>query len=127
MKTINFDFAKSILVEDYKRNIVEKVADVDISILVNNVGPSTSSNGDFEKVSLQEHKEMINVGIMPATILTKLLMDKMINRGEGKRSGVIFVTDVLVNAPLAGTATYGACKIYMDFLSKALAHENRKN
>jgi len=69
---------------------------------------------------------MINVGIMPATILTKLLMDKMTQRGEGKKSGVIFVTDALVNAPLAGTATYGACKVYTDFLSKALAHENRK-
>ncbi len=52
VKTIHFDFAKTILVEDYKRDIVEKVADLDISILINNVGPNSESNGDFENVSL---------------------------------------------------------------------------
>ncbi len=68
---------------------------------------------------------MINVGIMPSTILTKILLPQMFSRG--KRSGVIFVTDVLVNAPLPGTATYGASKVFTDYLAKAISHENRAN
>jgi short-subunit dehydrogenase len=48
--------------------------------------------GDFERVSLEEHKKMIDVGIMPATMITKLLTDKMLSRG--KRTATIFVSSV---------------------------------
>ena len=58
---------------------------------------------------------MIDVGIMPSTIITKLLMDKMIKRG--KRTGIVFVTSVQTCAPIGGTATYGAAKVYLDYLS----------
>lgn len=80
--------------------------------------------GDFELVPIEKHKEMIDVGIMPATIMSKMLMDKMIKRG--KRTAMMFYTSVQCYSPLAGTATYGASKAYVDFLSKALSHENRK-
>jgi short-subunit dehydrogenase len=68
---------------------------------------------------------MIDVGIMPATMITKLLTEKMMTRA--KRTAVMFVTSVQAQAPIAGTATYGASKVYMDYLSKALSHEHRKN
>lgn len=68
---------------------------------------------------------MIDVGIMPATMLTKLLTEKMLTRG--KRTAVLFVSSVQAQAAIGGTATYGASKVYLDYLAKALAHENRKN
>lgn len=63
---------------------------MDISILINNAGFMVP--GDFERISLEEHKQMIDVGIMPATMITKLLTNKMLSRG--KRTAVIFVTSV---------------------------------
>jgi hypothetical protein len=48
--------------------------------------------GDFERVSIEDHKRMIDVGIMPATLITKLLGDKMYAR-KG-RSAIMFVTSV---------------------------------
>lgn len=63
---------------------------MDISILINNAGFMVP--GDFERISLEEHKQMIDVGIMPATMITKLLTNKMLSRG--KRTAVVFVTSV---------------------------------
>ena len=73
VQTIEFDFSKTIKPENYQRQIVDKVKDLDISILVNNVG--NLYPGVFEKVSLEHHKEQIDVNVIPATVLSKLLMD----------------------------------------------------
>ncbi len=107
----------------YQKGIIDKVSDLDISILINNAGYMLP--GDFERVSIDEHKKMIDVGIMPATMITKLLTEKMLKRS--KRTAIMFVSSVQAQVPIAGTATYGASKVYMDFLAKALAHENRKH
>ncbi len=125
VRIVQFDFTDTIdhAVEWYKKGIIDKIADLDISILINNAG--YMQPGDFERVSIDEHKKMIDVGIMPATMITKLLTDKMLVRS--KRTATVFVTSVQAQAPIAGTATYGASKVYMDFLSKALAHEHREN
>ena len=88
VKTIEFDFSRTIAIEDYQRLIVDQIQDLDVSLLVNNVG--TMLPGDFEQVSLVKHKEMIDVGIVPSTLLTKLLMAKML--GRPRRTGVMFVT-----------------------------------
>jgi short-subunit dehydrogenase len=84
VRTVEFDFTKTAnahSVEDYQKGIVDKINDLDISILINNAGYLVP--GDFERVSLEDHKAMLDVGIMPATMLTKLLTDKMINRATG--------------------------------------------
>ena len=93
MRTIVFDFTKtqnSHSVQDYQSGIVDKVADLDVSILINNAGYMIP--GDFERIPLEEHKNMIDVGIMPATMLTKLMTERMMSRG--KRSACMFVSSV---------------------------------
>ncbi|TNV77015.1 hypothetical protein FGO68_gene12886 [Halteria grandinella] len=124
VRTVEFDFTKtqnSHSVAEYQSGIIDKIASLDISLLINNAGYLVP--GDFDRIPLEEHKHMIDVGIMPATMITKLLTDKMLARG--KRTGTMFVSSVQAQAPIAGTATYGASKVYMDFLAKALAHEHR--
>ncbi|CDW81695.1 short chain dehydrogenase reductase family protein [Stylonychia lemnae] len=123
IRSIMFDFSKTIKPEDYQSQITDQINDCDVSILINNVGANQS--GDFERVPIEKHKEMIDVGIMPGTILTKLLMDKMLKRP--KRTAVLFTTSVQVLAPLGGVATYSASKVYLDYLAKSLSHENRHN
>eukprot|EP00347_Sterkiella_histriomuscorum_P006094 403354090 len=123
VQTILFDFTKSIKPEVYQTEIVSKIQNLDISILVNNVGMIVP--GDFDLVSPQEHKDQMDVNLMPATILTKLLMNQMLNRKNGLRSAILFNTSVQAVTQMAGTATYGATKVFLDYLSKALSHENR--
>ena len=84
VRLVEFDFTKtanSHSVEDYQKGIVDKINDLDISLLVNNAGYLVP--GDFERVPIEEHKNMLAVGIMTATMLTKLLTDKMITRATG--------------------------------------------
>lgn len=93
VQLVEFDFTKTKenhSVEEYQKGIVDKVADLDVSILINNAGFMVP--GDFERVSIEDHKSMIDVGIMPATLITKLLGDKMLAR-KG-RSAIMFVTSV---------------------------------
>jgi 17beta-estradiol 17-dehydrogenase / very-long-chain 3-oxoacyl-CoA reductase len=81
VRLVEFDFTKTAgnhAVEEYQAGIIDPMAGLDISILINNVGYMVP--GDFERVSLEEHKKMIDVGIMPATLITKLLCDQMLNR-----------------------------------------------
>ena len=76
VRSIVFDFAKTVQTQDYQTQIIDKVQDLDISILVNNVG--YLQPGDFGDISLEDHKQMLDVGIIPATLLSKLLMSKML-------------------------------------------------
>lgn len=73
MKTILFDFTKTQdhSLQEYQRGIVDHLKSLDVSLLINNAGFMVP--GDFERLSLEEHKHMIDVGIMPATMITKLL------------------------------------------------------
>jgi 17beta-estradiol 17-dehydrogenase / very-long-chain 3-oxoacyl-CoA reductase len=93
VRTIEFDFIKTAnahSVADYQSGIIDKLADLDISILINNAGYMIP--GDFDRISMEEHKNMIDVGIMPATMITKLLTDKMLARK--KRTATMFVSSV---------------------------------
>lgn len=66
---------------------------------------------------------MIDVNVIPHLVLTKLLLEQMRNRKQ--RSGILFVSSISVVSPIAGHSTYGGAKSYMDYLSRAIAHENR--
>ena len=66
---------------------------------------------------------MLDINVMPCTILTKLLMEKLLQRD--KRSAIVFCSSLISLNFFPGYATYGASKSYMDFLAVALAHENK--
>lgn len=121
-----FDFSSSVDPSNYTflDDILKNIDD--LSILINSVGSLVP--GDFEKVSIEKHKEQIDVGIMPATIMTKRVMHKIMERKDktGKRGAIVYVNTVQNCAPIAGTATYGASKIFSDYMSRTLSHENRQ-
>lgn len=57
VKTITFDFTQtkeSHSVGEYQSGIVDKLSGMDVSILINNAGFMVP--GDFDRVSLEEHK-----------------------------------------------------------------------
>jgi len=64
---------------------VKKVTDIDISLLVNNVG--VMYPGLFSDIPISQVKETVDVNIVPAVMLTKCLLDKLLARPL--RSGVI--------------------------------------
>ncbi len=124
VRTVQFDFNEHQSIDAYKTRIMEHIKDLDISLLIQNAG--YAETGPFKDVPMEEHQRLMNVNCVPASLLTKLLLDKMRARAKnGIRSGMIFLSSVAAVAPMPGFQTYSATKVYNDFLAKGLWFENK--
>jgi len=118
-KVIVADFAKSSD-KGFFENIMDQLKGLDVSVLVNNVGTGIAyAFKDYPEDQLQE---VINLNILPQTILTRKLINHFANRSQ--KSAVINVASTLCMKPFPFVAPYSASKIYCDYLSRALAAEN---
>jgi 17beta-estradiol 17-dehydrogenase / very-long-chain 3-oxoacyl-CoA reductase len=123
VQTIPFDFSKLVTVEEYRKAFGNLQATLDISILVNNVG--VSIGGFFNNLSIEEIKNCIDINVIPQTLITKILEEKMSKRKY--RSAIINLSSFASTFPMAGVAMYCATKSYNDFLSRALSAEYEGN
>jgi len=89
-----------------------------IDILVNNAG--YGKFGEFAKLPLEENIGMIQLNMVTLTILTKLFLGPMLERGSGK---IMNVASTAGFQPGPLMAVYYATKAYVISLSEALASE----
>lgn len=89
-----------------------------IDILINNAG--IGFNGKFADISWEKHLDVLNLNILSLTKLTKLFLDDMILKGEGKILNVAS-TGAYQPGPLIGV--YYATKAYVLSFSEALREE----
>ncbi|KAL7027386.1 hypothetical protein ACKWTF_005422 [Chironomus riparius] len=116
-KCIIADFSKG---ESIYEEINEQLKDIDIGILVNNVGVSSIIPDKFEKMSEQFLWEMINVNIGAVTFMSKLIIPKMkINR----RGLILNVSSGGQYTPQPLMAVYVATKCFVRSLTVALNKE----
>ena len=116
---IQFDFNEKTALEDYQNAFGKLTETFDISIVVNNVG--TYEEGYFARVKLEDHMKLINVNVVPQTILTKLFSVYL--SGRKKRSAVIDISSFTSIMPLPIFSIYAATKSFSYYLSRALAEE----
>lgn len=100
-----------------------KVKDLDIGVLINNVGMSYA-NPEYFDILAKENPEMmnsmINANIMSVTKMTAIVLPTML----AKKKGIIINNaSSSGRAPTAFLAMYSASKAYVDFFSRALASE----
>jgi 17beta-estradiol 17-dehydrogenase / very-long-chain 3-oxoacyl-CoA reductase len=111
-----FDSASS---PSFYKKLVKQVEDLDVSILVNNVG--VYHLGDFVEMSIEEALRMVTINTFPQTHLTHQLLPRLLARSS--RSAVI---DLSSNASWQlgpQNAVYSATKAYNRFLTQGLAYE----
>jgi short-subunit dehydrogenase len=72
-------------------------------------------------VNLEYYKNMIDINILPQTLLTKIFTESLSKRTF--RSAIIDLASVSSLKPLPYRALYAASKSYNDFLSRALSVE----
>jgi 17beta-estradiol 17-dehydrogenase / very-long-chain 3-oxoacyl-CoA reductase len=99
--------------------IYEEIKDLDISILVNNVG--VADVGFFETTDTKTLRDMIIVNCVPITLLTRKLIPNFLTRKE--KSAIINLSSLASNRPIPYMGLYSATKIFDDYLSRALALE----
>jgi len=116
IKTITYDFNN---VDDYE-NIEKQLQDLEIGILVNNVGVSYGHPDYFMEYSNDVSDRMININITSLLKMTRMVMDGMFKRKTGL---VVNVSSASGLMPVPLLSVYSASKAFVCFFSKALQSE----
>jgi 17beta-estradiol 17-dehydrogenase / very-long-chain 3-oxoacyl-CoA reductase len=91
--------------------------DVDVGVLINNVGYSYPFTKYFHELTDANVENLISVNIDSTTWMTKIVLPGMISRKRGSIVNVASIAGVAVSPLLA---QYGAAKSYVTMFSKAL-------
>eukprot|EP00092_Neocalanus_flemingeri_P040992 GFUD01044635.1.p1 GENE.GFUD01044635.1~~GFUD01044635.1.p1 ORF type:complete len:315 (-),score=67.28 GFUD01044635.1:264-1208(-) len=104
--------------------VVKKVKelDIDLGILVNNVGTAGEHMMPFLDQDEATVANMITVNMTVITMLTHALLPAMKKKGRG---AVINISSVASLHPMPYIAVYAATKHYIHAFTEALAYENR--
>lgn len=95
-----------------------KFHDIDIDILINNVG--SGHNGNLENTDDMKITSMILLNMNTTTLLCKIFLPVL---KEKKQSYILNVCSMAAFVPLPGKSVYAASKAFVLFLSKALNAE----
>jgi len=118
VKPIVADFRNSAK-EGFYDELHEKIGDLDISILVNNVGACIVQ--PFAQNDEKAMRELMLINMFPAALMTRKLLPNMLLRP--KRSAVIMVSSEESIVKIAGFSLYGATKVFMEYLAHSLIEE----
>jgi len=122
-KVVAADFSK-VQEPGFMKAITTAVADLDVGVLVNNVGMSYSYPCWFAEEDTSEEllASLLQLNVCSTTAMTKLVLPGMVSR---KRGAVINLSSAAGNMPCGspGLAAYSATKAYVTALGKSIAHE----
>ena len=116
-KTIAFDF--SVQDADYGV-ITEQLHELDIGILVNNVGLGPGKQSLFQNLNPSSLHDMINVNIVPQVILTHSILQGMIVR---KRGMIVHMASGMSYFPIPAMHLYPSTKAFMSHFAQGLQIE----
>lgn len=118
-KVIAVDFTEP---ETIYSTIKSEIGELDIAVLVNNVGMSYKHPEFFDIFgeSTKNINDMIYCNIVSLTKMTAIVLPNMVK----KRKGIIINnSSASGRVPTALLSVYSASKAYVDFFSQALSHE----
>ncbi|XP_042896380.1 very-long-chain 3-oxoacyl-CoA reductase [Parasteatoda tepidariorum] len=119
-KSINVDFTAG---PEIYSEIAEELLKLEggIGVLVNNVGMSYKYAEYFHAVPDGSNfmMNLINSNITSCTMMMKIVLPYMVN----KKGIIINISSLLAVYPMPFLSTYAACKVYVDYLSKAVQYE----
>ncbi|XP_068706685.1 very-long-chain 3-oxoacyl-CoA reductase-like isoform X2 [Montipora foliosa] len=115
-KIISMDFTGGA--EIYK-GLDEKLAGLDIGILVNNVGVSHYPEF-FTHMKREDAWKMINVNVLSVLMMTHIILPEMAARGRGL---IVNVASAAGFNPTPLLSTYSGTKVFVDFFSRCINAE----
>lgn len=108
----------------YKDGAAQQIYDevknmgIQVDVLVNDAGQGQV--GSFADVDLQRHLDIIHLNVVSLVTLTKLFLDDMVKRNEGK---ILQLASVVSKTPAPNFAVYAASKAFVLSFSEALSYE----
>uniref|UniRef100_A0A1I8A513 Estradiol 17-beta-dehydrogenase 12 n=1 Tax=Steinernema glaseri TaxID=37863 RepID=A0A1I8A513_9BILA len=121
VKTIAYDFTNPSMA-DYEQKLIQAFNELDIGILVNNVGLSYEYPDVLHKIEggLKRVADITVINTVPPTVLSAAVLPKMVER----RSGIIVnIASSAAANPMSMWAVYSATKKYVCWLSEILRME----
>lgn len=116
VKVIVFDFA-----QQYGYEVIEeKLKDLDVGILVNNVGMNYPGNVYFQNSDIEVVADILNVNIISLVKMTRILVSGMVGR---KRGAVVHISSSSVFVPTPFFNVYPSSKIFVNKFVKSLQIE----
>lgn len=95
-----------------------KAKGIEVDVLVNNAGHGLY--GEFKDTDLRAELSIIELNVASVVILTKLFLQDMIKKGEGK---ILNVSSVAGKAPGPWQSVYHATKAFIQSFSEAIRYE----
>ncbi|XP_011408269.1 PREDICTED: very-long-chain 3-oxoacyl-CoA reductase-like isoform X8 [Amphimedon queenslandica] len=117
VRVIPVDFSEGQSVYD---DIQAEISDLDIAILVNNVGTGTGNDLFFGQVDPLQHRKVIELNCQSMIQMTHLVLPKML---EKKKGIIVNIASVVNLFPLPLSNVYSASKIFVLYFSTALQTE----
>jgi 17beta-estradiol 17-dehydrogenase / very-long-chain 3-oxoacyl-CoA reductase len=117
-KTVDIDYSSSD--EKYIPRLEEDLKDLEIGVLVNNVGMSYQFPDEFLALGNKRMKDMIAINITALNAMTRLVLPGMEKRGKG---AIINIGSIASAVPFPMLAVYAATKAYVDKFTYALNQE----
>ncbi|XP_001633507.2 very-long-chain 3-oxoacyl-CoA reductase-B [Nematostella vectensis] len=114
-----------IIVKDFGGNaelyqdLDEQLSNLDIGILVNNVGMASMINR-FADLKIEDCWKMLNVNALSAVMMTHIVLPGMLSRQRGV---VVNVSSLVGSDPMPLMSVYYATKAFLDFFSSCLHSE----
>ena len=106
--------------EGFAENILEKVKDLDISILINNAG--VSAKGLYNEIPTATISNLILTNCLAHALITRVLLPKLAERSN--RSAIINTSSLAGSGPRPYVTLYSSSKAFHDFFSRGLAYEH---
>lgn len=120
-KIIMCDFTKGRCIYDDVKLLID---DLDVGILINNVGIQYSHPMYFGELPDDEIWNVLNVNLGSVVQMTKIILSKMLDK---KKGAIVNLSSGSKLQPLPFMNLYAASKIFVDFFTDALREEYKNS
>lgn len=121
VRTLSIDFSK--FDESARQSVADAIKDMDVGVLVNNVGISYPFTKYFHELTSENVEQLMSLNVNSTTWMSYLVLPGMISRKRGAIVNIGSVAGVTVSPLLS---EYGAAKSYVAMFSKAMNVELEK-
>jgi 17beta-estradiol 17-dehydrogenase / very-long-chain 3-oxoacyl-CoA reductase len=106
--------------ETARNHLYSETKDLDIGVLVNNVGMSYRYPRYFHELTSEEISQLMELNINSTTWMTRMYVEDMAKRGRGTIVNLSSIAGLFTQPLLA---QYGACKSYVEKFSRSINTE----